>query len=34
MQPQVTIVVVPRERFSCTQESLESIYDYTDYPLN
>jgi GT2 family glycosyltransferase len=32
-KPQVTIVVVPRERFSCTQESLESIYDYTDYPF-
>jgi GT2 family glycosyltransferase len=32
-KPEVTIVVVPRERFSCTQESLESIYDYTDYPF-
>jgi GT2 family glycosyltransferase len=29
----VTIVVVPRERFSCTQESLESIYEYTDFPF-
>ncbi|ELR97380.1 glycosyltransferase family 2 protein [Gloeocapsa sp. PCC 73106] len=26
---QVTIVVVPRERFSYTKESLESIYEYT-----
>ena len=24
-KPKVTIVVVPRERFSCTQRSLESI---------
>jgi GT2 family glycosyltransferase len=32
-QPQVTIVVVPRERFSCTRESLESIYEYTNYPF-
>jgi GT2 family glycosyltransferase len=31
--PQVTIVVVPRERFSCTRESLESIYEYTDFPF-
>jgi GT2 family glycosyltransferase len=31
--PQVTIIVVPRERFSCTQESLESIYNYTDFPF-
>ncbi|AOX04367.1 glycosyl transferase family 2 [Moorena producens PAL-8-15-08-1] len=31
--PQVTIVVVPRERFSCTQESLESIYQYTEFPF-
>jgi GT2 family glycosyltransferase len=29
----VTIVVVPRERFSCTQASLESIYEYTDIPF-
>lgn len=27
--PQVTIVVVPRERFSCARESLESIYEHT-----
>ncbi|MCT7987868.1 glycosyltransferase family 2 protein [Laspinema olomoucense] len=31
--PQVTLVVVPRERFSCTRESLESIYQYTDIPF-
>lgn len=28
----VTIVVVPRERFNYTQQSLESIYQNTDYP--
>ncbi|GAB1542085.1 glycosyltransferase [Scytonema sp. NUACC21] len=33
-QPLVTIVVVPRERFSCTQESLSSIYQHTDIPFN
>ncbi len=32
-EPQVTLVVVPRERFSCTSESLESIYQYTDIPF-
>lgn len=32
-QPCVTIVVVPRERFSCTRESLESIYEHTDTPF-
>ncbi len=32
--PQVTIVVVPRERFSCTQASLESLYGQTDHPFN
>ncbi len=32
-KPQVTIVVVPRERFSCTQQSLESIYQYTEIPF-
>ncbi len=32
-EPQVTIVVVPRERFSCTQQSLESIYKYTEVPF-
>jgi GT2 family glycosyltransferase len=31
--PQVTIVVVPRERFSCTQASLESIYQHTQFPF-
>jgi GT2 family glycosyltransferase len=31
--PQVTIVVVPRERFSCTQTSLESIYEHTKFPF-
>jgi GT2 family glycosyltransferase len=33
MEAQVTIVVVPRERFSCTQESLESIYENTEFPF-
>ncbi len=32
-EPQVTIVVVPRERFSYTQASLESIYEQTEYPF-
>jgi GT2 family glycosyltransferase len=32
-EPLVTIVVVPRERFSCTRASLESIYDYTEIPF-
>ncbi len=32
-EPQVTLVVVPRERFSYTRESLESIYQYTDIPF-
>lgn len=31
--PQVTIVVVPRERFSFTRESLESIYEHTKFPF-
>lgn len=30
--PLVTIVVVPRDRFFFTQESLESILKHTDYP--
>lgn len=30
---QVTIVVVPRERFSFTCESLESIYEHTKFPF-
>lgn len=33
IETQVTIVVVPRERFSYTRESLESIYKFTDYPF-
>lgn len=32
-EPSVTIVVVPRERFSCTAESLESVYQYTGRPF-
>ena len=32
-QPQITIVVSPRERFSCTRESLESIYEHTKIPF-
>ena len=31
--PDVTLVVVPRERFSYTRQSLESIYQYTKYPF-
>lgn len=30
---QVTIVVVPRERFSYTRESLESVFQFTDVPF-
>lgn len=30
---EVTIVVSPRERFSCTREALESIYEHSDYPF-
>jgi GT2 family glycosyltransferase len=33
-QPEVTLVVVPRERFSYTRQSLESIYQHTKYPFN
>ncbi|MCP6759039.1 MAG: glycosyltransferase [Fischerella sp. CENA71] len=33
LEPEVTIVVVPRERFSYSRESLESIYENTDYPF-
>lgn len=33
MKPQVTIVVTPRERFSCTEASLESIFAHTTYPF-
>lgn len=32
-EPQVTIVVAPRERFSYTRESLESIYSHTQIPF-
>jgi len=31
--PEVTIIVSPRERFSHTRESLESIYEHTKYPF-
>lgn len=31
--PKVTIVVSPRERFSCTRQSLESIYEHTKIPF-
>lgn len=34
MKPEVTLVVVPRERFSYTRQSLESIYQYTKYPFS
>ena len=30
---EVTIVVTPRERFSYTRQSLESIYEHTQYPF-
>ncbi|MES1021717.1 glycosyltransferase [Gloeocapsa sp. BRSZ] len=33
VEPQVTIVVAPRERFSYTRESLESIYEHTQTPF-
>jgi GT2 family glycosyltransferase len=33
-QPKVTLVVGPRERFSYTQASLDSIYANTDYPFD
>jgi GT2 family glycosyltransferase len=32
--PKVVLVVGPRERFSYTRESLESIYQNTDYPFD
>ena len=32
-EPQVTIVVSPRERFSYTRQSLESIYEHTHIPF-
>lgn len=33
-EPLVTLIVVPRERFSCTQASLESIYQHTPLPFH
>ena len=33
IRPAITIVVVPRERFSYSQQSLDSIYQYTDMPF-
>ena len=33
-EPQVTIVVVPRERFSHTERTLENIYKHTTFPFN
>jgi GT2 family glycosyltransferase len=32
-EPKVTLVVVPRERFSCAQTSLESLYEHTRMPF-
>jgi GT2 family glycosyltransferase len=32
--PDITVVVSPRERFSYSRESLESIYQYTDTPFS
>lgn len=32
-QPQVTLIIVPRERFSLTVASLENIYQNTNYPF-
>jgi GT2 family glycosyltransferase len=34
MKPHVTIVVVPRERFSFAQRSLINIYENTDFPFD
>ncbi|MBF2098375.1 MAG: glycosyltransferase [Gloeomargaritaceae cyanobacterium C42_A2020_066] len=33
-QPQVTLIVVPRERFSLTEASLANLYQKTDYPFD
>lgn len=33
-ESQVTIIVVPREHFSCAERSLESIYEHTGAPFN
>lgn len=32
-EPKVTIIVVPRERFQFARESLESLYENTDFPF-
>jgi GT2 family glycosyltransferase len=32
-EPRVTVAVVPRERFSCTRRSLESLYEHTSSPF-
>ncbi|MDY6936026.1 MAG: glycosyltransferase [Cyanobacteriota bacterium] len=32
-EPLVTLVVVPRERFSCARQSLESLYTHTQLPF-
>lgn len=34
MEPKVLLIVGPRERFSYTRESLESIYNDTNYPFD
>jgi GT2 family glycosyltransferase len=33
-EPEVTIVVVPRERFQFAERSLESLYENTSFPFN
>lgn len=33
-EKKVTLIIVPRERFSYTRESLESIYQYTNHPFD
>ena len=32
-QPEVTLVCVPRERFGFARESLQNLYENTDYPF-
>ncbi|MEO0406889.1 MAG: glycosyltransferase [Cyanobacteria bacterium P01_A01_bin.135] len=32
--PKITIIIAPRERFSYTQQSLESLYTHTTLPFN
>ncbi|MBD2256132.1 glycosyltransferase [Pseudanabaena sp. FACHB-2040] len=32
-EPKVTLIVSPRERFSCSRQSLESIYEQTQIPF-